>query len=108
MHVVVVVELGEVNGLSVDCASGHVYWTDAQKRRIEMSDYAGKNRRVVIHTDLLAPRALIIDPTHGYKNLLLYAYTELSAAVSFTTVTPMIIHLRYSCSNLLLFQPTNS
>jgi len=59
------IDILEVNGVSVDMASGHVYWTDAQRERIEMTDYEGNNRRVVIHTDLLAPRALVVDPGHG-------------------------------------------
>jgi len=60
-----VVEIQEVNGLSVDVAAGHIYWTDAQRQRIEMSDYDGKNRRVVIHVDLLTPRAVLVDAVDG-------------------------------------------
>jgi len=55
----------EVNGISVDTAAGHIYWTDAQRQRIEMSDYDGKNRRVVIHVDILAPRAIVVDAVDG-------------------------------------------
>jgi len=54
-----------VNGLSVDTAAQHIYWTDAQRQRIEMSDYDGKNRRVVIHVDLLTPRAVVVDAVDG-------------------------------------------
>ena len=54
-----------MNGLSVDIAAGHIYWTDAQRQRIEMCDYDGKNRRVVIHVDLLSPRAIVVDAVDG-------------------------------------------
>jgi len=60
-----VTEVEEVNGLSVDTAAQHIYWTDAQRQRIEMSDYDGKNRRVVIHVDLLTPRAVVVDAVDG-------------------------------------------
>jgi len=55
----------EVNGLTADIAAGHIYWTDAQRQRIEMSDYDGKNRRVIVHVDLLTPRALVVDAVDG-------------------------------------------
>jgi len=57
-----------VNGLSVDIAGRHIYWTDGQRQRIEMSDYDGHNRRVVIHVDLLTPRAVLIDAVDGYQS----------------------------------------
>lgn len=59
------IEVLEVNGLTADIAAGHIYWTDAQRRRIEMSDYDGKNRRVIVHVDLLTPRALVVDAVDG-------------------------------------------
>ena len=65
MMMTVVTDMLEVNGLSVDSGAGHIYWTDAQRQRIEMSDYDGKNRRVVIHVDLLAPRAVVVDAANG-------------------------------------------
>jgi len=61
----VVIEVLEVNGLSVDIAARHIYWTDAQRQRIEMSDYDGENRRVVIHVNLHAPRAIVVDADNG-------------------------------------------
>jgi len=54
----------EINGLTLDIArAGHVtvYWTDAQTRRIEMCDMDGRNRFVVVYTDLLAPRGIVLD-----------------------------------------------
>lgn len=59
------IEVLEVNGLTADIAAEHIYWTDAQRRRIEMSDYDGKNRRVIVHVDLLTPRALVVDAVDG-------------------------------------------
>lgn len=55
----------EVNGLTLDYASGHVYWTDAQRRRIEVADYDGNNRRILISGGLENPRSIVADPLHG-------------------------------------------
>lgn len=56
----------EIDGLSIDQTAKHVYWTDAQRRRIEMVDYEGLNRRVVIYEDLVTPRGVIVDFINGY------------------------------------------
>lgn len=55
----------EVNGLTLDQSSQYIYWTDAQRRRIEMMDYRGINRRVVVYVDLLQPRGIAVDPVNG-------------------------------------------
>ena len=52
----------EVNGLTVDWVSKHLYWTDGQKRSIEMSDYSGANRRVLGISGLYIPRGITMDP----------------------------------------------
>uniref|UniRef100_X2AU42 HYR domain-containing protein n=1 Tax=Capitella teleta TaxID=283909 RepID=X2AU42_CAPTE len=55
-------DVDEVNGLSVDFVSKHVYWTDAGKRSIELSDYEGTNRRVLNIQGLFIPRGILVDP----------------------------------------------
>ena len=61
-----------MNGLSVDYINKHVYWTDGKKRRIEVCDYDGNNRRALITTKLFMPRGIIADPVSKYVNLSLY------------------------------------
>ncbi len=58
-------DIEEVNGLSIDWVSKHVYWTDAQSRTIEVSDYNGGNRRLLITSNLDQPRGIYADPING-------------------------------------------
>ena len=46
--------------------SGNIYWSDAQTRQIEVSDYDGQNRRTLISSGLLQPRSVVIDSSQGY------------------------------------------
>ena len=52
----------EPNGLSVDWENKHIFWTDAQKRRIEVVNYEGENRRTIIGNNLFLPRGIFADP----------------------------------------------
>ncbi|ELU02439.1 hypothetical protein CAPTEDRAFT_111645 [Capitella teleta] len=56
----------EINGLTVDYASRHIYWTDAQLRKIELSGYDGEMRRVLFNSHLTDPRSILADPKNGY------------------------------------------
>ena len=60
------VDILEPNGIAVDWISKQVYWTDAQTRRIEVTDYNGIDRRTLVSTDLIFPRGIVADPTNGY------------------------------------------
>ena len=55
----------DVNGLSVDWVSKHVYWTDQDRRTVEISDYNGRNRRILISSGLRRPRGVLVDPING-------------------------------------------
>ena len=59
-----------MNGMTVDRASKLLYWTDAQRRRIEVVQYDGSNRKVIINTGLTTPRGILADPLEGYENRL--------------------------------------
>ncbi|XP_052818952.1 low-density lipoprotein receptor-related protein 4-like isoform X2 [Mya arenaria] len=59
-------DVGEINGLTVDWVSQHVYWTDAERRTVEVSDYEGRSRRVLVSTDLQAPRGIVASPLFGF------------------------------------------
>ena len=67
----------EVNGLTVDWVSRHIYWTDAQTGLIEMSDYDGLYRRIIVSSGLMLPRGIYADPINGY--MLLKAVTQKKA-----------------------------
>lgn len=56
--------MDEVNGLSVDWLGQHVYWTNAKKGTIELCDYGGHNRKVIV-SGLGDPRGIVIDPRNG-------------------------------------------
>ena len=48
--------------MSVDWISNHIYWTDAGKKTIELANYDGKGRRILIGYGLEKPRGIIVDP----------------------------------------------
>lgn len=63
-----ILDVGEINGLTVDWVSRHVYWTDVERKTVEVADYAGVNRRVLVSTGLEAPRGIVASPLFGYTN----------------------------------------
>lgn len=56
----------EVNGLTVDWISSHIYWTDGRKRSVEVAEFDGTNRRILITERLSQPRGVYADPVNGY------------------------------------------
>lgn len=42
-----------------------MFWTDSVKDRIEVASLDGSQRRVIIDSDLVNPRAIITDPPNG-------------------------------------------
>ncbi|KFM57611.1 Low-density lipoprotein receptor-related protein 4, partial [Stegodyphus mimosarum] len=52
------------NCLAIDQERKKLYWTDAGTRTIEMSDYDGRNRQVLISLDLPHPFGLAL---HGNR-----------------------------------------
>ena len=84
-----VLDILEVNGLALDYTGHNVYWTDAQKRRIEMASYDGHHRRVVQDTDLFLPRGIVIDSTKGWA--LITSVVCLTKVVSRTVYTSLYI-----------------
>lgn len=63
-----VVEFGlvGVNGLSIDNVGQKIYWTDAGRKRIEVSNLDGTFRRVLINEELDSPRAIEVNPRSGH------------------------------------------
>jgi nidogen (entactin) len=58
--------LGSPEGVAVDWLTGNIYWTDSILNRIEVSRNDGTNRKVLLDTGLVNPRAIVADPLGGY------------------------------------------
>ena len=56
------VDMFEVNGLTVDWVSSHIYWTDGRKKTIEVSSYDGSNHHILSIGGLQTPRGIVVDP----------------------------------------------
>lgn len=63
---VVVSGLGSPEGVSVDWIARNMYWTDSGLDHIEVSKLDGTNRKTLFDTDLINPRAIVVDPGRGY------------------------------------------
>uniref|UniRef100_K1QFX2 Low-density lipoprotein receptor-related protein 1B n=1 Tax=Magallana gigas TaxID=29159 RepID=K1QFX2_MAGGI len=64
-------EQGRITDIAVDWIAGHLYWTDAQRKVIELIQLEKKEsekerkRYVVIHRDLLNPQNIVLSPKEG-------------------------------------------
>lgn len=58
-------DLSSPEGLAIDWISRNVYWTDSGMDRIEVSKLDGKQRKVLFDTDLVNPRAIVVDAANG-------------------------------------------
>ena len=63
---VISVGLYDVNGLAVDNIGQKLYWTDAGRKRIEVSNLDGSHRRVLIWHELDSPRAIAVNHLTGH------------------------------------------
>ena len=45
--------------------SNHIYWADTKARSIEIANYDGSSRKVLISRDLRGPRNIAVDPVSG-------------------------------------------
>lgn len=54
------------DGLACDWLGRKLYWTDAETNRIEVSNLDGSYRKVLYWMDLDQPRAIALDPFHGF------------------------------------------
>jgi low-density lipoprotein receptor-related protein 4 len=57
--------LGSPAGLAIDWVTRKLYWTDAGKKRIEVSDMDGGLRTVLIWQNLDKPRDIVLNPENG-------------------------------------------
>lgn len=58
-------DLGSPEGVAIDHLSRTVFWTDSVKDRIEVASLDGSQRRVLVDSELVNPRAIITDPSSG-------------------------------------------
>lgn len=56
------------DGLACDWLGRKLYWTEAESNRIEVANFNGSSRKVLFWQDLDLPRAIALDPLHGYES----------------------------------------
>lgn len=59
-------DLESPEGIAVDHASRLLFWTDSLRDTVEVSKLDGSQRRVLFHTDLVNPRAIVTNPGYGF------------------------------------------
>lgn len=62
---IIVHDLHDVNGMTIDWIGEKLYWSDAERKRIEVSNLDGSSRRVLIWQDLESPRYLTVHYQSG-------------------------------------------
>lgn len=63
---IVISGLVSPDGLACDWVGKKLYWTDSETNRIEVANLNGTSRKVLFWQDLDQPRAIALDPAHGY------------------------------------------
>lgn len=53
------------DGIAVDWIADNLYWTDADRDRIEVARLDGRYRRVLISTGMKQPRGIELVPQKG-------------------------------------------
>jgi low density lipoprotein receptor-related protein 5/6 len=57
--------LSSAEGIAVDWVANNIYWTDMNKKRIEVARLDGSSRCVLVWRNLDSPRAIALDPPNG-------------------------------------------
>lgn len=87
---VIISGLVSPDGLACDWIGKKLYWTDSETNRIEVANLNGTHRKVLFWQDLDQPRAIALDPAHGYVML---CFCHRYHALILLT----IIHYSFSC-----------
>ena len=57
--------LDKADGMAVDWIYNHIYWIDATHKHVKIANLDGSLRKILIETDLVLPRAIVVHPNAG-------------------------------------------
>ena len=63
---VIVSDVHTPEGLAVDWVAKKIYWTDGVFNEIEVAEFNGSNRFTLFDSNIHEPRAIVVDPFHGF------------------------------------------
>ncbi|CAG0883303.1 unnamed protein product [Darwinula stevensoni] len=66
ISVVIREDISNCDGVAVDWIYSHIYWSDVQHNAIEVADFEGLHRRILIQDRLDKPRSIALDPLNGW------------------------------------------
>uniref|UniRef100_A0A672QF04 Low density lipoprotein receptor-related protein 2a n=1 Tax=Sinocyclocheilus grahami TaxID=75366 RepID=A0A672QF04_SINGR len=66
-EIIINTALTSPEGLAIDVARRRLFWVDSTSDKIETTNLDGSDRRVLFDTDLVNPRAIIVDSPTGYR-----------------------------------------
>jgi len=64
-HIIVESSVEQPDGLACDWIGKKLYWSDAESKRIKVSELDGTSIKVLIWGNLDQPRAIALDPHRG-------------------------------------------
>lgn len=64
--VIVNTDLLTPNGICVDWIADNLYWSDTDRKVIEVSRLDGSSRKKLVIDDMSDPRSMIVHPKKGY------------------------------------------
>lgn len=74
-------------GLAVDVARRRMFWVDSTPDKIESAKLDGSDRRVLFNTDLVNPRAIIVDSLSGWALITPFSIHFLHTSAAFSSVS---------------------
>lgn len=57
--------LGSPEGIAIDYVSRNIFFTDSKLDTLEVSRLDGSFRKTLFNTDMVNPRAIVLDPSQG-------------------------------------------
>ena len=75
----------------MDWLGRNIYWTDSWLDTIEVAMLNGSHRRTLISSDLVDPRAIIVDPPSGYVEKITTWSTAVHYVCTQTTIKQMAV-----------------